>query len=243
MKVGDILKKDVKFTRGLKLPYKIIINENCRYPTKQIIENEIYLENCNIFLNELHTKKTISTHNSHSYNKKPLNDFKIIQSKINNNKPNKKLLLRKNTVNVPKSASLHKNFPILRLSTPKKKRNKDNSNSTQKIKKLLLNENSMFKNKLNKLKILQTEDNKITSNTTIPKKLGKTPTYKIKKVLNSVRFDNLFNKTIKKKKIIINTNKNPSLLGFRLENKMKKMNHIIYKLNKPIFINIKNEMN
>jgi hypothetical protein len=242
MKVGDILKKDVQNSRGLKLPYKIIINENCRYPTKQIIENEIYLENCNIFLNDFHNKKTIFPHTSHSYNKKPINKFKIIESKINNNKPNKKLLLRKNTVNIPKRASIHKNFPILRLSTPKKKRNKDNSNSTQKIKKLLLNENSMFKNKLNKLKLLQTENNKITSNTTIPKKSGKTPTYKFKKVLNSVKIENFFNNRIKKIHII-NTNKNPSLLGFRLENKMKKMNHIIYKLNKPIFINIKNEMN
>ena len=242
MKVGDILKKDVKFTRGLKLPYKIIINENCRYPTKQIIENEIYLENCNIFLNDFHNKKTIFPHTSHSYNKKPINKFKIIESKINNNKPNKKLLLRKNTVNVPKRASIHKNFPILRLSTPKKIKKNEISNSSRKIKNLLLNENSMFKNKLNKLKILQTENNKITSNTTIPKKSGKTPTYKFKKVLNSVKIENFFNYRIKKKHII-NTNKNPSLLGFRLENKMKKMNHIIYKLNKPIFINIKNEMN
>jgi len=241
MKVGDILKKEVKNSRGLKLPYKIIINEKCKYPKKQIIENEIYLENCNIFLNDFHIKKTIYPHISHSY-KRPINDFKLIESKINNNKPNKKLFLRKNTVNVPKSASLHKNFPILRLSTPKRLKNNDNSNSSQKIKTLLLNENSIFKNKLNKLKILHAENNKITSNTTIPKKTGKTPTYKLKKILNSVRIENLFNNTAKKKNII-NTNKNPSLLGFRLENKMKKMNHIIYKLNKPIFINTKNALN
>ena len=144
--------------------------------------------------------------------------------------------------NIPKRASIHKNFPILRLSTPKKIKNKEISNSSRKIKNLLLNENSMFKNKLNKLKLLQTENNKITSNTTIPKKSGKTPTYKFKKVLNSVKIENFFNYRIKKKHII-NTNKNPSLLGFRLENKMKKMNHIIYKLNKPIFVNTKNVMN
>jgi hypothetical protein len=242
MKVGDILKKDVRNARGLKLPYKIIINENLRYPTKQIIENEIYLENCNIFLNDFHIKKKNYPHTSHSYNKKPINDFKLIESKIISNKPNKKFLLRKNTVNVPKRASIHKNFPILRLSTPKKMKKNDNSNSTQKIRNLLLNENSMFKNKLNKLKILQTENNTMTSNTTIPKKSRKTPTYKIKKVLNSIRIENLFNRTIKKKNII-NTNKNPSLLGFRLENKMKKMNHIIYKLNKPIFVNTKSVVN
>lgn len=241
MKVGDILKKEVKNSRGLKLPYKIIINEKCKYPKIQIIENEIYLENCNIFLNDFHIKKTIYPHISHSY-KRPINDFKLIESKINNNKPNKKLFLRKNTVNVSKSASIRKNFPILRLSTPKRLKNNDNSNSSQKIKTLLLNENSIFKNKLNKLKILHAENNKIASNTTIPKKTGKTPTYKLKKVLNSVRIENLFNNTTKKKNII-NTNKNPSLLGFRLENKMKKVNHIIYKLNKPIFINTKNALN
>ena len=241
MKVGDILKKDVRNAPGLQLPYKIIINEKCKYPIKQIIENEIYIENCNIFLNDLHIKKNIYPPVSHSY-KKTLNNFKIVENKINDNKSIKKLFLRKNTVNVPKSAHIHKNFPIIRLSTPKKMKNNNDSNSSKKIKNLLLNESSIFKKKLNKLKILRTENDKRESNTTIPKKSGKTPTYKLKKVINSVRIENLFNHAAKKKNII-DTNKNPSLLGFRLQNRMKKMNHIIYKLNKPIFVNSKNLMN
>ena len=96
--------------------------------------NEIYIENCNIFLNDFHNKKTIYPHAGHSYKKS--NDFKTIENKSNDNKSIKKIFLRKNTVNVPKSASIHKNFPILRLSTPKKVKNDNINNSSQKKKKL-----------------------------------------------------------------------------------------------------------
>lgn len=258
MKVGDILKNDVKNTPGLQYPYKVIINEKCKYPKEQIIENEIYIENCNLFLNDLYNKRAINTHNSYSH-KKNINScsFKIFETKKNNSI--KKLLLRKNTVNFKNNSSMQKDiFPIIGNSTPKKvlKVNNNNSNSNSNsnsnnnsLKKishsLFNNEHSMLKNKLKKLKTLNNEKHPFTNTTSslFSKKSGMTPTFKARKMKKNILFENLFNATKHKNKSIKKSNKKQTLLGSRLQYKINNLNHIIDKLNRPIFINIKTEMN
>ena len=256
MKVGDILKKEVKGTPGLKYPYKIIINEKCKYPKEQIIENEIYIENCNLFLNDLYNKRSINTRNSYSH-KKNINSFsfKILETKKNNSV--KKLFLKKNTVNFKNNTSMRKDIlPLIRNSTPKKvlkvnnnsNSNSDsnsNNNSLKKITQSLFNnENSIIKNKIKKLKTLNNDKDPLTntSSSLFSKKAGMTPTFKSGKIKKNLLFENLFNYKHKNKSIKKN-NKKQTLLSSRLQYKMNNINHIIDKLNKPIFINIKTEMN
>ena len=256
MKVGDILKKEVKDTPGLQYPYKVIINEKCKYPKEQIIENEIYIENCNLFLNELYNKRSINTHTSYSLKRNNKNySFKIFETKKN---PIKKLFLRKNTVNVNNNISMHKDIlPLIGNSTPKKvlkinnnsdsnSKSNSNNNSPMKIShSLFKNENIMLKNKIKKLKSLNDKETyNSTSSSLFSKKAGMTPTFRSRKMKNKMLFENLFNFGAKhKNKSIKKNSKKQTLLGSRLQNKMKNINHIIDKLNRPIFINIKTEMN
>jgi hypothetical protein len=254
MKVGDILKKEVKDTPGLQYPYKIIINEKCKYPTEQIIENEIYIENCNLFLNDLYNKRSINTHNSYSH-KKNVNtcSFKIFESKKNNSI--KKLFLRKNTVNLINNTSMQKDIlPLIGNSTPKKvlkfnsnsnSNSNSNNNSQKKITHSLFNnEKSFLKNKIKKLKTLNNDKDPFTntSSSLFTKKAGMTPTYKSRKMKKNTLFENLFNYRHKNKSIKKNSKKH-TLLSSRLQYKINNINHIIDKLNRPIFINIKTEMN
>jgi hypothetical protein len=254
MKVGDILKKEVKDTPGLQYPYKIIINEKCKYPTEQIIENEIYIENCNLFLNDLYNKRSINTHNSYSH-KKNVNtcSFKIFESKKNNSI--KKLFLRKNTVNLINNTSIQKDIlPLIGNSTPKKvlkfnsnsnSNSNSNNNSQKKITHSLFNnEKSFLKNKIKKLKTLNNDKDPFTntSSSLFTKKAGMTPTYKSRKMKKNTLFENLFNYRHKNKSIKKNSKKH-TLLSSRLQYKINNINHIIDKLNRPIFINIKTEMN
>jgi hypothetical protein len=254
MKVGDILKKEVKDTPGLQYPYKIIINEKCKYPTEQIIENEIYIENCNLFLNDLYNKRSINPHNSYSH-KKNVNtcSFKIFESKKNNSI--KKLFLRKNTVNLINNTSMQKDIlPLIGNSTPKKvlkfnsnsnSNSNSNNNSQKKITHSLFNnEKSFLKNKIKKLKTLNNDKDPFTntSSSLFTKKAGMTPTYKSRKMKKNTLFENLFNYRHKNKSIKKNSKKH-TLLSSRLQYKINNINHIIDKLNRPIFINIKTEMN
>jgi hypothetical protein len=254
MKVGDILKKEVKDTPGLQYPYKIIINEKCKYPKEQIIENEIYIENCNLFLNELYNKRSINKHNSYSQ-KRNINSysFKIFETKKNNSI--KKLLLRKNTVNLNNNTSMQKDIlPLIGNSTPKKvlkfnsnsnSNSNSNNNSQKKITHSLFNnEKSFLKNKIKKLKTLNNDKDPFTntSSSLFTKKAGMTPTYKSRKMKKNTLFENLFNYRHKNKSIKKNSKKH-TLLSSRLQYKINNINHIIDKLNRPIFINIKTEMN
>ena len=256
MKVGDILKKEVKDTPGLKYPYKIIINEKCKYPQEQIIENEIYIENCNLFLNDLYNKRSFNKHNSYSH-KKNINScsFKIFETKKNNSI--KKLFFKKNTVNLRNNISMQKDiFPLINNFTPKKvlkvnsnsnidSNSNSNNNSPKKITNTLFNnENSILKNKIKKLKTLNNDKIPLTktSSSIFSKKAGMTPTFKSGKIKKNILFENLFNSKHKNKSIKKN-NKKQTLLSSRLLYKMNNLNHIINKLNKPIFLYIKTEMN
>ena len=57
MKVGEIVKEDIEDTPGLQYPFKVIKNKNYIYAVKQKLEDSIFLENCNTFLNCFHINK------------------------------------------------------------------------------------------------------------------------------------------------------------------------------------------
>ena len=244
MKVGEILKGDIKNIRGLKYPFKIIINEKCKYPKKQIIENEIYLENCNTFLNDFHFYKIDQRHQSFSSKKNMYNsNVQENQNKLLSNSF-KKFFLRTNINKFEKSLKKSDNFPLLgeTSSTPKAKTKIKLITSYQKQTSSLFNENSTIKNKIKikKLKTLNNDNNK-TSLIVSDRKKGVTPTYQFRRI-GTLKIEDFFNSKNKKNNNI-KIQLMPNILEFRLQNKIKKINNIIDKLNSPIFINIKKDMN
>ena len=224
MKVGDILKEEVNNTPGLQYPCKIKINKNFIYPGQQKLENTIFLENCNTFLNNCRINKSNTTrHRSYSQKK----TLKSTQSSV------KKLFLKKNSENYSKNAitKLFDSLPSLLVdSSPKTERNAIINNK----KPSLFNESLVKKN--NNLN-LKSEYTFSLSN----KKREIIPSLKEKKVNNQIKMDNLFNTNSKKKANSLNKNRN--IFEIRINNKMQIMNHIINKLNTPIFIYNKTEIN
>ena len=241
MKVGHILKKDIKNVKGLKYPFKIIVNEKCKYPKEQIIENEIYIGYCTTFLNDLHSKND-QKQQSFSSNKNMNNlNRQGIKNKLSISL--KKILLRTNTHKFEKSLNKKKNFPYLgeSVSTPKQKSKIKLITSYKKISTSLFNENSIIKKKIKikKLKTLNNESNNKRSLIISGRKKGVTPICDSRKINDNLKGQNIISPINKKKKLYLM----PNLMKLRLQKKIKNMNHIIDKLNSPIFINIKTSMN
>jgi hypothetical protein len=70
MKVGDILKEEIKDIPGLQYPFKVIINSNFRYSENEKIENTLFIEKCNAFINFMEaSQKFKSFHKSKSLSK------------------------------------------------------------------------------------------------------------------------------------------------------------------------------
>ena len=231
MRVGDILKSEIKNIPGLKYPYKIIINEKCKYPCQQKLENDIFLGFCNTFLNELPRSKTLRNNRSHSQKK----NLKFIS------KSSQKIFLKKNSDNIEKSSKrtiFVENLPFLGDSTPRAN-NKLNS-SKLKASPLLSNDFSLIKNKIAKKKNLTIKKNNKRNVTfySHKKNRGVNPIIIQRKSSNQIRRDNLFNSKLKNKnnKIFLQ-----NVLEYRINKKIIKLNNIIDKLNTPIFINHKTE--
>ncbi len=225
MKVGDILKGEVRGVPGLHYPCKIKIYEKYNYPKQQKMENTLFIENCNTFL---HNIKTIRSHSQ----KKDIN-------KINNKQMSiKKFFLKKNSENFAK-VSLPTEFseplPVIGDSTPKNK----NLTAFRNI-----DDSTLLKRKINKMKTLNMEKKEKKSfrhRSFSTKKRCTISSYKDSKSINQIRIENLFNSVLKNKK-----NKKPLIensLEYILQNKMVIMNNIIDKLNKPIFILNKTNVN
>ena len=226
MKVGEILKGEIRDVPGLHYPCKIKINENYNYPKRQKMENTIFIENCNTFLHDIKTIRSYSQ-------KKNI-------SKINNNNQIsvKKLFLKKNSENFAKFSVpnvLLENLPIIGDSTPKVKNNNAFKN---------IDESSLFKRKINKMKTLNVEKDSSSHHyhrSFSSRKRCTTSNYQDSKCINQIRIENLFNSILKNKK-----NKKPLIqnsLEYILQNKIVVMNNMIDKLNKPIFICNKTNIN
>ena len=232
MKVGDILKKEIHNTPGLQYPYKIEINKNFIYPEQQKLENEIFIENCNTFLNDFHiNKQIIMRHRSYS------------QKKKSNQSSIKKFFIKKNTQNFSKNTITQKLLDILPSlgdNSPKTERQiLSNNNNSNHINPTLFNESLAIKNKIKNLKkVKNNKTNYSVSNT----KKEIIPNIKEAKVCNQIRVDNFFNTQRKNKANSINK-KTRNIFEIRIKNKMKIMNKIINKLDTPIFLYNKTEVN
>ena len=235
MKVGEILKEEIQDTPGLQYPYKIKINKNYIYPYRQKLENSIFLENCNNFLNDIHkNKKSLLKHRSYSHKK----NLKL-------QAPNIKLFLKKNSQNYsknPKMNLFNENLPLLVEPVAKTERKLSVSNA--KLYTPSINRNSLFKNKLNKLKNLNIEINNNSNYSLSNRKKNIIRNIKESQSNNHIRGENLFKTHLKNKKknnndILYTQN----IFQYRLKKKMKTMNNIINKLNTPIFIYNKTETN
>ena len=234
MKVGDILKEEIQDSPALHYPCKIKVNKNFIYPLQQKLENSIFFENCNTFINCFQSnKKIIRSYRSYS------------QRKATNNIPTSKLFLKKNSDNYDKKKQkiilFNKNFPLIKDSETKvqKRLSLDNRNSNP-----MLTERSILKNKINKIKNINYENN-IASFSISNKKRENIQNIKERKSINQIKGENIFNVDLKLKNKKSNNNRclTQNIFEYRIKNKMKVINHIINKLNTPIFIVNKLEMN
>ena len=230
MKVGDILKKEIKGIPGLQYPYKIIINDNCKYPYLQKLENFLFLENCNTFINEFPSNKLLNKHRS-------LSQKKV----LNKNISSKNFCLKTNSDNLEKSSInqiLNDNLPLLRESTPR---------NNIKISHELFNDCALIRNKIKKLKKEEKYFKNITflreksNNSYFTKKQSKAEKFIINSNLKN-NSNNKMNKTQKIKKKL-KLKKIQNIFEYRIHQKFKNMNNIIDKLNTPIFIYNKTETN
>ncbi len=205
MRVGDLLKTDIEGVPGLQYPYKIIINEKCKYPYFQRIENEIFLENCIAFVNEFPSNKQFNKHRSFSQ-KKRLIKINNIQ---NNTYYTKKFFLKKHSDNFEKKSLIKntlidKNLPILRESSTPKTNIKINWN-IKKNDPILLNDCLLIKNKIKRLKSETKNLKSLTfygKNRKTVNNFHQNSQYKMEKYFNSNKNNNtIMNKTQKRKNI------------------------------------------
>jgi hypothetical protein len=233
MKVGDILKKDVKNVPGMNCPYKIMSTDKLIYTQLQKIENSLLLNYCDTVMNslpsshnsskEIHRSQSISRNKHHLlskfYNsqnfqtsKMPLKKYSMSLGKeeiknklplIKNNSSSIKSYITKNT------RKLISDF----ILEPTK-------NSENTIKKSLYNNNYTDKN-INK---------NIDKLNNLDSYRGITPN----KYSRNTRNNNLM---YYQAKTINNTFK--IKFHIRCERKYKYINNMIKKLNKQLFVNSK----
>lgn len=234
MKVGDILKSEINGIPGLQYPYKIIINEKCKYPYLQKLENALFLEKCNAFLNEFPSNKLLNKNRSFSQKK--------VINKNNNTIFSKKLFLKKNTYNYEKTSKqpiIMENLPLVSESLTPKSNIK--SKSMNKKSQIILGGDLLIKNKIKNFK----KGKKNRSLTFYRKNQKKTINSNCQEI-NHLVVDNFFNSNIiknSKNNIINKTQKRHNIFEYRIKNKIKTINNIIEKLNTPIFIYNKTETN
>ena len=220
MKVGDILKKETKGIPGLQYPYKIIINDNYKYPFLHKLENFIFLEKCNTFINEFPSNKLLNKPRS-------LSQKKVLMK----NMSSYKFYLKTNSDNLEKAPINHllnDNLPLLTGSTPK---------SNIKISHDLFNDCMLIKNRIKKFK---NEEKNIKNKR--DKEINSYFLKKDDKYINSNLRNNKINKTQKIKKRF-KLKKFENIYEYRIYKKIKNMNIIIDKLNSPIFKYNNNETN
>ena len=222
MKVGEILKEEVKDIQGLQLPYKYLINNKFRYSENKKLEDSIYLKYA--FMNYIYSSpnyKSFKRSQSFSkslFKKKNIeysNLFKDFISKFSKNK----------------EKSLNSNLPVINDNTFQRRKLK--SKSTKKIIPGIYSEFHIQTKNDNYDKMIENYNIDINSN--IYKMLDLS-VYNTEYTLCSKT------KNSKKSKIknsfIKNINKNNNIkndLKSRYERKFKIMNHFISKLNKPLF--------
>ena len=225
MKVGDILKKEIKGIPSLQYPYKIIINYNCKYPYLQKLDNFIFLENCNTFMNEFPRNKLYNKHRN-------LSQKKV----LNKNSSSKNFCLKTDSDNLEKYSINHilnNNLPLLRESKPR---------NNIKISQELFNECTLIRNKIKRLKS-EVKNLKNIREKSINSYFTKKQSKAEKFIINSNFKNNSNNKMNKTQKKKLKLKKIQDLFEYRIHIKFKNMNNIIDKLNTPLFIYNRTETN
>lgn len=228
MKVGHILKEELKDISGLKLPYKILINENFRYSENKKIENSLFLKYSNAFMYDMQS----------SYNKKPIQKSKSLSKTFYRLKSLKNTISSKDFSTIKSSDKnlekifIYDNLPQINDLTPEKNK-KIISHSTKKlIPHYIFAQKSIFdkKNRKNIKDVIENNKNSTDKIIHINYKNG----------INS----NLRNKINTKSNIQdpfmanLQVNNNmKTIFQLRYKRKFKIVNKIIDKLNKPLFIN------
>ena len=193
MKVGDILKEEVKDIPGLQYPCKIMTNNRFIYSQNHKIENSLLLCHCNAFINDLQNGQTStkSIHRSQSLSK-TIYRFKSIQ-----NSTTTKPLFRKYTISLERN-TLNTNLPLIKDNCPSNKR-KNISHSTEKIINDFMFESKNINKNEKKIinsdkKIVDNNDkifeenndyninNNLTNFVIHSSKRGVTPNFKVKKI-------------------------------------------------------------
>ena len=130
-KVGDILKEDIKDIPGLKYPFKVFISSKYRYPKNEKIENTLFIEKCNAFMNKMEN----SQRNKSFQKSKSLSKTIFTKQFFKNGLfPDKLSPLKKNSNNLPAiknqlSLDLKSIFSKLKLDNSEKKINKNIDNN------------------------------------------------------------------------------------------------------------------
>ncbi len=224
VKVGEILKDEVKNIPGLRYPYKIIVNNKSQYSQNQKIENSLLLIHCFTIINNIQTRQN----STKSINRSQFLSKTVYgQGDINfRNSAISKQPIRKYSMSFDKN-KLKNQLPLIKDNIPIKR------NISLNIKRLPKKINSDGKNKIdsdNKKSFQKDINNSINiSNFTNQcNKRGATPKMKLMK---NKRNNNLFNNYMKS---INNTNNKYQL---RYEKKFKLINQVINKMKKPLFIN------
>ncbi len=255
MKVGYILKREIKNIPGLQSPYKIIVNDNYRYHSRQKLENVVLLEYCKTFLNDLPGTKSLRKHKSFFQKKKIKNNSLLNKNYSHFSKKSQNC--EKNLI----SSIDSDNLPFLGNSSSKTKR-KIYIGSNKKLPNIF-EENILIKNKI-KYNINYSinnskKDNKLIKSSVFydrKKEKEHNNNYTIQTQISQEKkinhINNYFNSKINKNKSN-NSNKNinnkrtktkmQTIFEYRIQKRIKNMNNIIDKLNTPIFMYNKNDIN
>jgi hypothetical protein len=234
MRVGDILKDEVKDIPGLHYPLKILADVETLYPKNQKIENSILLAQCNSIINNSQNSSN-SIPRIH-YSSKTINNQRNLFNSTTIIQP-----VRKHSICFQKNP-LKNNLPLIKDNTPfQKKVSKSSKNITSFYIFEPKNTLSDYKSNINRYIITENNDdnkilekdfdnnnknhNNISNFSYIRNERGVTPNLKTMRIKNN----NLFINYNKRKKNSANKYK------LRCERKLKSFIHTIDKLNKPLF--------
>ena len=233
MRVGDILKDEVKDIPGLHYPLKILADAKALYPPNQKIENSILLVQCNSIINNsqnssksiprIHFSSKTINNQGNLYNSTtiipPIKKHSMCfqNNPLKNNLP----LIKDNAPFQRKVSKSSKNITSVFIFEPKHKL----SDYKNKIKRYIITKNNDDNKVLENDFDNNNNTNNISNLSNIRNKRGVTPHLQTTKIKNNILFIN-YNKC---KKNSANKYK------LRCERKLKSFIHTIDKLNRPLF--------
>ena len=237
MKVGEILKSEIKDIPSLKYPYKVLINEQFSYPENKKYENAILFNNCNSLLSSFPSKKSLKKHRSHSQKKNLI---------FNNKMLTKEFYLKTNSDKFGKTSKpsiFEENLPVIKNKTPKA--NIKIYASSSKFDPIFYNDCLLIRNKIKKLKNNTNNIKYMTFYKPKKEKENNNPLFKERtqtQINQSKQKNNIFNYILRNKNNKINQKQyTQTVFESKINKRIKKLNQIINRLNTPLFAYNKTE--